>query len=175
MTLCDNKATPCWLVLGVFESPSQQGGSVTLADMPRLTERWYDDSKAIIEEHGGILNKYLGNGYMAYWTDRDHTTRSVAAAARRLKELQGQTPLRFQLVVHHGRVSINESARLGEGTLSGAEVSLVFRLEKLATIFKVTCLASDSAQSRLKEFLPLDELGRTTAHGFDHDRLFYRF
>ena len=72
-------------------------------------------------------------------------------------------------------VLINESARLGEGTLSGAEVSLVFRLEKLAAIFQVAALASDSAQSRLKEFLPLEEIGRTTAHGFDHDRLFYRF
>lgn len=175
MTMCDNKSTPCWLLIAVFETASHQGKDVSVTDMPKLTQRWFDDTKAIIEEHGGCVNKYLGNGFLAYWLDRAQTVAAVAAAIRRLLTIQEKSALRFRLALHHGRVSIGESARLGEGTLSGAEVSLIYRLDKLAGIFNVKNLASDSAHAKISAHLPLEEIGRTTAHGFDQDRLFYKF
>ena len=54
--------------------------SVTSDRLATLIGSWVANCKEIIESHEGMIDKYLGDGFFAYWRGDPHTTKSVAAA-----------------------------------------------------------------------------------------------
>src|SRR5207253_7920061 len=90
-----------------------------------------------------------------------------------LKELQQRGPPDFRMVVHFGSVAIGGIASMGEESLMGKEVNLIFRLEKLAGSLAERCGLSDTAHARLAELLPVRALGEHELKGFAEKRLFF--
>ena len=106
--------------------------------------------KEIIENQHGMINKYLGDGFLTYWRgSRLRVRRRLSRSFPRLKELQRKQGRRFGFVVHFGAVAIGGVASMGEESLMGGEVNLVFRLEKLAGSLGEPCCVSETAQTKL--------------------------
>jgi adenylate cyclase len=126
--------------------------------------------KQIIEERGGSINKYLGDGIFAYWKDAITDPGQVAQAIAALKQLQRDADPRFRIVAHFGLVAIGGVVSLGEESLMGKEVNLVFRLEKLAGSLGVAAAVSDTANAKLGKLVDSRSLGHHTVKGFQGDR-----
>ncbi len=80
---------------------SQQVAAEKLAPM---VGHWIAQGQTILSKHKGVLAKFLGDGFMAYWSDRDESAASVAAACRDFQVLQ-KSPPPFRVIVHYGVVS----------------------------------------------------------------------
>ena len=50
-----------------------------------------------------MINKYLGDGFLAYWPDAATSPEEIAAVISALKELQRKLWPEFRFVVHFGR------------------------------------------------------------------------
>jgi adenylate cyclase len=140
-----------------------------------MTGRWLAECKQIVEECRGSINKFLGDGFFAYWREKDLAAAQVTRALETLQRLQIAEKPRFRIVVHYGCVFAGAGASLGEESLSGPEVNLVFRMEKLAGALGVQCLASDQARNQLRAWIPFTDVGTHHVPGFQESFSFYRF
>jgi adenylate cyclase len=175
MTITDIKTVKCWLLIADIIGSTELSRKLSADELPMVTGRWLAACKQIVDDHGGSINKFLGDGFFAYWTEGDNTLPSVAQALTQLKELQAQSTPQFRLVLHHGPVSMGGTASMGEESLLGNEVNFVFRMEKLAGGMGAACLMSQAAQELLKPHLPVSSAGRHNLSGFTTTYDFYSF
>jgi class 3 adenylate cyclase len=173
-TIRDVRTEDCWLLLADLENSTQVLQRLSAKDIPRVTGRWLASCKQLIDENKGAINKYLGDGFFAYWRDRDGVPTLVARAMKALQELQGHDGPRFRLVLHHGEVSIGGGASLGEESLMGPQVNFAFRVEKLAAQLSAPCLISHAAHVAFDSVLPTVEVGRHVVPGFKGEYLFFK-
>jgi class 3 adenylate cyclase len=120
------------------------------------------------------LNKFLGDGFFAYWHERGKTTVPVVRALLALKRLQSKGQLHFRIVLHYGLVCSGGGGSLGEESLSGQEVNFVFRMEKLAAALKEACLVSQPARERVVALLETADAGQHALPGFEGKFSFFR-
>ena len=141
--------------------------------MDVLLGAWIFACKEIVETHRGIINKYLGDGFLAYWPDAATPPEEIATVISALRELQRKMSPDFRLVVHFGPVAIGGIASMGEESLMGGEVNLIFRLEKLAGSLGESCGLSETAHTKLGELVPARSLGEFELKGFEGKRAFF--
>ena len=98
------------------------------------------------------LNKFLGDGFLSFWSSERTTPGRVVAALEKMIALQKSSVLPFRFVVHYGPVQFVGISR-GEISLTGNAVNFAFRLEKVASglgkIAVVTRAVVDSCQGLL--------------------------
>jgi len=174
-TVHDIRIAPCWLLLADIEGSTELSQSLPVEQLPIITGRWFSECKQVIEANSGSINKYLGDGFFAYWIDIDGTLPRLVGALSGLKRLQAAEQPRFRVVVHHGDVSMGGAASMGEESLSGPEVNFVFRMEKLAGGLKQLTLMSEFAGVRLGDRLPAEPAGRHALSGFEGEFAFLTF
>lgn len=122
--------------------------SLPLKQLSRLSGSWFKDAGLIIERHGGIIDKFIGDAVMAYWLrghsdDRQFVLGPLRAALELVrlarsyhKQLAARYPgLRFAIGcgVHAGKAmlgNVGEIARR-DFTAVGDTVIVAFRLESL--------------------------------------------
>jgi class 3 adenylate cyclase len=141
--------------------------------LAQLVGSWVASCKAIVEEHHGEIDKYLGDGFLAYWHDDEKSAENVAAGLLKLKEMQKVEP-RFRLVLHYGLVSSGGLRSMGEESLIGKEVIFVFRMEKLAGSLGIHLMASAAAQAKLGHTMPGQPAGSHELKGFDGNFAFFK-
>jgi len=130
-------------------------------------------NKETIEGSGGRINKFLGDGFFAYWRDHEQIEMAIDAALKVLKRMQEQARPPFRFALHLGRVTIGGVSVGEEERISGREVHYVFRMEKLARDLNVTRLISEGAWGRLAPLVEAQELGHHSLHGFEGQFPFY--
>ena len=172
-TIQDVRTVQCWLLLADIENSTQFIQRLPASDIPRVTGRWLASCKQLIDENKGTINKYLGDGFFAYWLHEDGISAAVARAIKGLRELQSQDGPRFRVVLHYGEVAIGGGASMGEESLMGPQVNFVFRLEKMAGSLGASCLVSDAANKAFDSILPTSECGRSAVSGFPGEHCFY--
>jgi adenylate cyclase len=172
-TLREIENIPCWLLVADIRSFTPLSRSMQSGDLDVLLGAWIFTCKEIIENHRGIINKYLGDGFLAYWPDAAMTREEIVAVIAALKELQQKSEPDFRFVVHFGPVAIGGIASMGEESLMGAEVNLIFRLEKLAGSLSERCGLSETASTKLGELVPTRSLGEFELKGFEGKRAFF--
>lgn len=160
----------CWLLLADIQDFTPLSTRLPVERLASVLGEWIAACKQIIEERAGSINKYLGDGIFAYWRDKESNHRQVAQAIEALKQLQTRTVPKFRIVVHFGRVAIGGIVSMGEESLMGKEVNLVFRLEKLAGTLRENATVSDSANAKLQGLLVSRSLGLHSLKGFDQER-----
>src|SRR2546425_10929222 len=131
-TLREIENIPCWLFVADIRSFTPLSRSMQSGDLDVLLGAWIFNCKEIIENHHGIINKYLGDGFLAYWPDAATTPEEIVAVISALTGFQQKGAPDFRFVGHFGPVAIGGIASMGEESLMGSEVNFIFRLEKLA-------------------------------------------
>ncbi len=164
---------PCWLLLADIENFTPLSRSMVSDKLATLIGGWVSTCKEIIEGHEGTIDKYLGDGFLAYWQDDEKAADNVAAAVGKLKELQARNEPRFRLALHFGRVAIG-GATSKEESLMGMEVNFVFRMEKLAGSLGIALLASGAARSKLDTLIVSTPAGSYELKGFERPYEFFR-
>ena len=164
---------PCWLLVADIRNFTPLSQSMKTDALETLVGRWAGTCSEIIEKYHGLINKYLGDGFLAYWRTGTTTPEEIAAAIAGLRDLQRQRSPDFRIVVHIGLVAIGGVASMGEESLMGRDVNFVFRLEELAASLGETCGLSEAAQAKLAELVPSRPLGEHELKGFERKHAFF--
>jgi adenylate cyclase len=163
-----------------------------------LLNRFLTLAVAAIEEKGGLVNKFLGDGVMALFgaprPRKDHADLAVEAAGELLGRLdclnaelanEGQAPLAVGIGIHTGPAlvgSIGATVRVGAGremmrrefTAIGETVNLGQRLEQLTKTCPGPALLSEPTRRRLGRSFPLTCLGLREIPGLREGVVVYR-
>jgi adenylate cyclase len=174
-TVHEIKSSDCWLVVTDIASFTQLIRRLSPDELPVVTGRWFSNCKQVIDECGGAIDKYLGDGFLAYWHDGDAVPGEVARALKELKKIRESHPLPFRIVAHFGRVFTGGATASGVERLFGPDVNFVFRMERLASGLGQPCLLSEAAYQRAKTHLPGVEAGRHALQGFEGEHVFFSF
>ena len=172
-TLREIENVPCWLLVADIRSFTPLSRHVRSEDLDALLGTWIFSCKEIIENRHGIINKYLGDGFLAYWPDAATSLEEIAAVISDFKELQRKQWPEFRFVVHFGQVAIGGVASMGEESLMGGEVNLIFRLEKLASSLGEPCCLSEAAHMKVNGLVAARLLGTFDLQGFEERCAFF--
>jgi adenylate cyclase len=114
--------------------------------------------------HGGMVNKFLGDGFMAIFgvgdSSENHATQAVAAAQEMLQsletinrrlELEGKQPLKMGIGIHTGTAVVGSigSDRRMEYTAIGDTVNIASRVEALTKVVGEPLLLTAATQQTL--------------------------
>lgn len=133
----------------------------------------------VIERHGGVINKFLGDGILALFGATrplpagEHATRAAAAAldlCSALEELRkrwSRPDLRIGIGIHSGEavVGLVGSADRVEFTAIGDTVNVTSRLEALSKQHGVSILVSEQTAQLLGSNARTRPLGETSVRG----------
>jgi FOG: FHA domain len=172
-TLREIETVPCWLLVADIRGFTPLSRQLQGQDLDVLVGAWILSCKEIIENQHGIINKYLGDGFLAYWREADTSPEEVVAVISALKELQRKEGPAFRLVMHFGAVDIGGVASMGEESLMSGDLNLVFRLEKLAGSLGEPCCVSEKALAKLHELVRPRLLGEFELKGFEEKCAFF--
>jgi adenylate cyclase len=164
---------PCWLLVADIENFTSLSRSLNSDQLAELIGGWVAACKEIIEAHDGMIDKYLGDGFLAYWRGHPKTTKDIAGALEKLKEAQAKNEPRFRLALHFGSIAIGGTPSMGEESLMGKEVNFVFRMEKLAGSLGIGVLTSAVGQSKLKSLINCEPAGAHELKGFEGKHEFF--
>ena len=172
-TLRELENIPCWLLVADIRGFTPLSRQLQSEDLDVLVGAWIFSCKEIVENQQGVINKYLGDGFLAYWPDADTTPEDILSVISALKELQRKEWPAFRLVVHFGPVVFGGLASMGEESLMGREVNLIFRLEKLAGSLGEPCCLSETAHGKLLGLVATRLLGEFELKGFEGKCAFF--
>ena len=171
-TIIDIRAIPCWLLVADIKGSTALAARLPMTDMAVMVGRWMAACKEIIEQKDGVINKYLGDGYLAYWYASRDRMPDLGAALEQFRAMQRQRQdPPFRLALHYGVVTVGGGGSVGEDSLSGRDVSLVFRMEKLAGSLGCDVMVSEAARDHLGGDIPMSDLGVHPLAGFEKERL----
>jgi class 3 adenylate cyclase len=166
-TIQDIRSIDCWMLVADLEDSTQLLHRLPAEQLPSLTGGWLRTCREVIERHKGTINKFLGDGFFAYWEANDAATERLANTISALESLQSTSALRFRFVTHLGKIFAGGGASMGEESLMGSEVHFVFRMEKLAGSLGQATLLSEKANSQLNSRILTKEVGLHPLSGFD--------
>ena len=163
----------CWLLVTDLRAFTPLSRQMQSGDLDLLLGAWIFSCKEIIENQHGIINKYLGDGFLAYWPEAETSPQEILTVISALKELQRKESPAFRIVMHFGPVAIGGVASMGEESLMGGEVNLIFRLEKLASSLGEPCCVSETANVKLGGLVETRSLGEFEMKGFEGKCAFF--
>ncbi len=172
-TIREIENVPCWLLVADIENFTPLSRSLTSDRLATLIGGWVATCKEIIEAHEGMVDKYLGDGFFAYWRDDENATKNVADALAPLKQAQARNEPRFRLALHFGLVAIGGVPSMGEESLMGKDVNFVFRMEKLAGSLGISLLTSAVGKSKLESLIECEPAGDHALKGFEGKHEFF--
>jgi len=163
----------CWLMVADIEGSTKLAQTTAPEKYPRLTGTWFKECRQIIDDCGGHMSKYLGDGFFCYWTGGEGSHIQVRQAVARLREAQAASSLPFRVVLHHGSAVLGSVPTMSELNLHGPEVNFVFRIEKIASTLGQRMLFSEKAMRRLQAENEVILAGESLVDGFSGSFKFY--
>jgi adenylate cyclase len=132
----------------------------------------------IVDRNGGIVNKFLGDGFLALFgapfDDPDAARRAVTAAREMLAAIEQHNvrsdwPLRIGIGLHFGNVVAGNvgSPRRKEYTVIGDTVNLASRIEGLNKQFGSQLLISDAVRQAIGQDVDAIPLGDVPIRGYE--------
>ncbi len=175
VTMRDIKNLSCWLLVVDITDSTRLSLASPPEELPRILGQWFSSCKETIDACNGQINKFLGDGFFAYWNDGPTEAKSVAKALMSLRQAQDNSLPGFRWVLHRGQIFVGGSTSLGEENLLGPEVNFVFRMEKLASQLRITRLLSEAARKEIGLECEFQSVGPHEVSGFEGKHVFYTF
>jgi adenylate cyclase len=175
MTIKASSTADLWLLVADIEKFTPLSQTMPGDQLAKLVGKWILTCKEIIEKNFGEINKYLGDGFLAYWPSTEIHADAIASTLAELKAVQATSTLKFRLVVHYGTITVDNSLSEGENALIGPEVNFIFRMEKIAGGIKQYCVLSEAAAAQLKKFGPVTPQGEHQLSGFTGKHAMYSY
>ncbi len=123
------------------------GDALDPEDVRVLLRRYYDVARETVTEHGGILEKFIGDAVVAVFgfphTHDDDPQRALAAALT-LRDRVHTDPslgdrLPIRLGINTGEVVASRESATGDFPLSGDAVNVAARLQQAAEPWGILC------------------------------------
>lgn len=124
-----------------FSTMSEQLPEDVLA---RTLGEWFRTAGNTVQQHGGTIDKFIGDAILAYWTYNGidgAEARSALQVGRTLLDLasrmrwplDGAPPFRIAVALHHGSVTCGNIGLVAQrdATIIGDAVNTAFRLESV--------------------------------------------
>ena len=142
----------------------------------------------VIFKHDGIVDKFIGDGILAYWgaftPGKNHALQAARAGVEmmeRLKELnagwkaRGFEPIAIGMGINTGEVIFGSlgAGKKAEFTVIGDPVNLASRLEGLNKEFKTSIIVSESTRERLGGMAQVRPLGGVKVKGKTVETIVY--
>ena len=161
----------CWLLVADVEGFTALVSAAGNESAVRQLQDWTGGARPLIEEHRGRINRYVGDAIFAYWRCDATGPADVLAAVRALENWRGRSPLPFRIVLHHGLALFSKSEHGEE--LGGRDVTMVFRMEKIAKGFGARAMLSPAAVHTLGLDGRCPTYGRSAVDGMTNFYDFY--
>ncbi len=173
-TLVDVKSKKCFMLLADIVNSTRLCEEHEPAQWASLVGSWTGDCSDLIKRHGGAINKFLGDGFLAIWPMDPSRKQHITSGLHALIDVQEESPLPFRLVLHAGEVMTGGGRTLGEDSLSGMELVLLFRMERLASKLGNTFLCSSEVHKTIGEDFTFISLGEHQVEDYiDHEPKFF--
>ncbi len=140
-------------------------------EVVNLLNQYLASMVPLILLHGGNVNKFIGDGILAVFTDEDAgqtETQAVRAVRCGMALVQAQGQFQTGVGIHTGQAIIGNvgSADKMEHAVLGATVNLAARLESLNKEWKTTLLMSEATKLLLDDEIETACLGQVAVRGY---------
>lgn len=150
------------------------------AELIALLNEYLEAMTEIVFEHDGIVDKFIGDGILAYWgaftPGKNHAELAARAALRmlaRVEELnvawqrQGRQTIAIGIGLNTGEVVFGNvgSGKKVEFTVIGDAVNLAARLESLNKEFGTSIIISEHTLERIRDIAQARALGGVKVKG----------
>jgi class 3 adenylate cyclase/ABC-type nitrate/sulfonate/bicarbonate transport system substrate-binding protein len=171
-----------------LENFSSHSETLAPADLLIQISTYLEEVSAAIIQEGGTVDKFIGDGVMAFWNApvqrRDHVIRACAGAlraARRMERVndawaaEGRPRIRIRIGLNCANVlvgNVGSSTRLSYTAL-GDGVNVAARLEGINKIFGTTICISDSIYDQVRTEILARPLKRVQVKGRTTEFMIY--
>ena len=173
MTVRDVNELTCWFLILDIENFVGLSSELETEDLARMVGAWLAECRRIVEEHGGTLSKFLGDGMLVYWDTRFCDPANVAAALNMFRLMQAQRQPSFRWALHFGSAVFGSAAAPGELSALGHDLNFLFRIERLAATNGFSSVMSEAAHSRIGSLLEAQPLGSFPVKGVEGDHALF--
>ena len=132
--------------------------------LARTLGEWFRTAGNLVQDSGGIIDKFIGDAILAYWIAGSEPGIEAAKAFDTGVELlqrasshswpgHSEKPFRIAVALHHGTVTCGNIGLVAQrdATIIGDAVNTVFRMESVMKPLNELLAASDEVVSRLSE------------------------
>lgn len=168
-TLVSVRVAKHWFMVADIEGFTPLSRRLGTAELAHAVGQWFARTREIVEACGGVIHKYLGDGWLGSWNEEPGASANVCQCLARMAALRDESPHKFRLILHHGDATVS-----GGRELLGSDVNFAFGMEKLAASLGAPFLFSKDASERLALDPPARSAGKHPLKGFEA-REFYRW
>jgi adenylate cyclase len=173
-TVVTKRATEVWLFLVDVVGFTELCRTLQAEELSRRVGSWLLRCAEVLERAGGCIDKYVGDGFLAYWSVDKTSGSSLSSTLANIDALRNQDPIRFRWCLHQTHLHLGTS-RFGNESLIGPEINFIFRMEKLASSLNADRLLSASATEALGSVVTPRSLGEHSLKGFDGQFEFFSY
>ena len=171
-----------------LENFSSRAEQLKPDDLLAQLSAYFEDVSHAIAQERGTIDKFIGDGVMAFWgapaPQPDHVLRACKGAlraARRMERLnqtwstEGRPNMRIRIGLHCANVlvgNVGSSERLSY-TVMGDGVNVASRLEGINKIFGTTICISDSVFEAVEADILARPLRKVKVKGRNHEFMIY--
>jgi adenylate cyclase len=167
MTVRDVNELTCWFLLLDIQNFVRLSTELQTDELARMVGAWLAECRRVVEENGGTLSKFLGDGVLVYWDTRFCDTTNVAEAVNLLRLMQARGQPSFRWALHFGTAVFGSAAAPGEVSALGHDLNFLFRIERVAASDGFQSVLSEAANARIGTLLGTEALGAFPIKGLE--------
>lgn len=149
------RKTPIIILITDIIDFSGLSEKLTEEQLAQVLNTWYEDCRKVINDAGGTIDKFMGDGMFAYWTHTTPEFRALAVEAGKallkpdwpeeIQQLLDEhgVEIRCGAGLHIGEAAVGAVAR-GTRTALGDAVNIAFRIESMTRPLGRALLASNA-------------------------------
>jgi class 3 adenylate cyclase len=164
-TMVTKRSTDVWLLVTDVENFTVMSQSLPAEELTRRLGSWLRECSDLVERTGGCVDKYVGDGFLAYWEDNAEA-KPFADTLKKITALQSKASLPFRWILHRATLQLGVS-RFGNDSLVGKEINFAYRMEKIAGGLKLTRMLSRPAREALGDGVAARSVGAQPIKGFE--------